>query len=195
MFNSITFIGSFTSVDSLPKDTLPVIVLCGRSNVGKSSFINSFFNRKGIAKVSGTPGKTRTINYYNIENKFYVVDLPGYGYAKASKKDVEAWQNLIDEYFSSAGNIRLVYHLIDARIPPTADDILLSEYLEAREIPRSVLLTKTDKLNQAEYSVSLKKINEIFKDLLVNVNLFPFSVKKAISREKIYKQILKVIKS
>ncbi|NUM69789.1 MAG: YihA family ribosome biogenesis GTP-binding protein [Ignavibacteriaceae bacterium] len=195
MFSSITFIGSFTSVDSLPKETLPAIVLCGRSNVGKSSFINSFFNRRSIAKVSQTPGKTRTINYYTVENRFFVVDLPGYGYAKASKKDVEAWQKLIDEYFSAAGNIKLVFHLVDSRIPPTGDDILLSEYLQAREIPRSVLLTKTDKLNQTEYSVSLKKITEAFKDLTVNVNLFPFSIKKAISREKIYKQILKVIKA
>jgi len=195
MFSSITFTGSFTSVDSLPKETLPAIVLCGRSNVGKSSFINSFFNRRSIAKVSQTPGKTRTINYYTVENRFFVVDLPGYGYAKASKKDVEAWQKLIDEYFSAAGNIKLVFHLVDSRIPPTGDDILLSEYLQAREIPRSVLLTKTDKLNQTEYSVSLKKITEAFKDLTVNVNLFPFSIKKGISREKIYKQILKVIKA
>lgn len=195
MFSSITFTGSFTSVDSLPKETLPAIVLCGRSNVGKSSFINSFFNRRSIAKVSQTPGKTRTINYYTVENRFFVVDMPGYGYAKASKKDVEDWQELIEEYFSAAGNIKLVFHLVDSRIPPTGDDILLSEYLQAREIPRSVLLTKTDKLNQTEYSVSLKKITEAFKDLTVNVNLFPFSIKKAISREKIYKQILKVIKS
>lgn len=195
MFSSITFIGSFTSVDSLPKETLPAVVLCGRSNVGKSSFINSFFNRRSIAKVSQTPGKTRTINYYKVENKFFVVDLPGYGYAKASKKDVESWQKLIDEYFTSAGNIRLVLHLVDSRIPPTPDDILLSEYLQAREINRSVLLTKTDKLNQTEYSVTLKKITEVFNDLTVNVNLFPFSIKKAISREKIYKQILKVIKT
>lgn len=128
MFESQQFIKSAFSLKDLIKSNLPEVILCGRSNVGKSSFINSLFNRKDLAKISSTPGKTRSINYYLIDNKFYMVDLPGYGYAKTSKKEREYWSNLIGDYIKISKNIILAVHFIDSRINPTELDIKLNSF-------------------------------------------------------------------
>ncbi len=111
--SKIEFVKSVTALDQLPELELPEIALAGRSNVGKSSFINTLFNRKGLAKTSSTPGKTRTLNYYNIENKFYLVDLPGFGYAKVSKTERENWERLLIKYFQNNLNITRIIHFID----------------------------------------------------------------------------------
>jgi GTP-binding protein len=105
MFKKQEFVKSVYNVSQLPETKKPEIILCGRSNVGKSSFINSLFNRKDLAKISSTPGKTRSINYYLINEKFYIVDLPGFGYAKISKKEREFWGNLIKDFLNASGNI------------------------------------------------------------------------------------------
>src|ERR1035437_4973759 len=149
---------SVYNVSQLPKEKTPEIILCGRSNVGKSSFINSIFNRKDLAKISSTPGKTRSINYYLINEKYYIVDLPGFGYAKISKKEREFWGNLIKDYLNTSINIVLAFHLIDSRHKPTELDIELNQLWRDKQIPYIVLLSKTDKLKQSELASSKKEI-------------------------------------
>lgn len=187
MFENPKFIASAYSVAELPKEKFPEVVLCGRSNVGKSSFINSIFNRKNLAKTSSTPGKTRSINYYNIDSKFYVVDLPGYGYAKISQSERIKWGKLINDFFSSSQHIQLTIHLIDSRHKPTELDIRLNEMLRSLNIPYIVLLNKSDKLKQSELSKAQKTAAEIFPELLLNENLFYFSSIKGTGNKEIKK--------
>ena len=130
----IKFLRSVNNLYHLPDLKLPELVLCGRSNVGKSSFINSFFNRKGIAKTSSTPGKTRSLNYYIVDEYLYIIDLPGYGYSKISKTERNRWQKLIENYFSISDNIKLACHFIDSRYNPTSLDVLLNNYLKKIEL-------------------------------------------------------------
>jgi GTP-binding protein len=187
MFEKQKFIASVFSATELPKEKLPEVVLCGRSNVGKSSFINSLFNRKNLAKTSSTPGKTRSINYYEIDSKFYVVDLPGYGYAKISQSERIKWGNLINDFFSTSKHIQLTIHLIDSRHKPTELDIELNDMLRTLDIPYIVLLNKSDKLKQSEFSVSKKKVIEVFPELILNENLFYFSSVKGTGNKEIKK--------
>lgn len=175
MFNNQIFIASAFSIKELHQSTLPEVVLCGRSNVGKSSFINSLFNRKNLAKTSSTPGKTRSINYYKIDNNFLLVDLPGYGYAKASFTERKKWVNLINDYFSKSKNISLVIHIIDSRHNPTELDIQLNSMLKNLSYPYIVLLNKSDKLKQSELSKSRNNIKIYFPELIFNQNLFFYS--------------------
>jgi GTP-binding protein len=187
MFETQKFIASVFSATELPKEKLPEVVLCGRSNVGKSSFINSLFNRKNLAKTSSTPGKTRSINYYEIDSKFYVVDLPGYGYAKISQSERKKWGNLINDFFSTSKYIQLTIHLIDSRHKPTELDIELNDMLRTLDIPYIVLLNKSDKLKQSEFSISKKKVIEVFPELILNENLFYFSSVKGTGNKEIKK--------
>lgn len=187
MFENQKFILSAFSTSELPKEKLPEVVLCGRSNVGKSSFINSIFNRKNLAKTSSTPGKTRSINYYNIDSKFYMVDLPGYGYAKISQSERKKWGVLINDFFSASKHIQLTIHLIDSRHQPTELDIKLNDMLRSLDIPYIVLLNKSDKLKQSEFSVAKKRIIEMFPELILNENLFYFSSVKGTGNKEIKK--------
>jgi GTP-binding protein len=181
----IRFIKSVHRINDLPNEGIPELVLCGRSNVGKSSFINSLSKKKGIAKISSSPGKTRSINFYLVENKFFIVDLPGYGYAKVPKKSKIKWQNLISEYFNKSQNISLAYHFIDCRQLATDLDIILNQMLQEQEIPYSVILSKIDKLNQSEKYNSVKRISEQFEELILGDNLFFYSSSKKIGRKDI----------
>ena len=187
MFENQKFIASAFSISELPKEKLPEVVLCGRSNVGKSTFINSLFNRKNLAKTSSTPGKTRSINYYNIDSKFYIVDLPGYGYAKISQSERIKWGNLINDFFSTSEHIQLTIHLIDSRHQPTELDVKLNDMLRTLEIPYIVLLNKSDKLKQSEFAISKKKTIELFPELILNENLFYFSSIKGTGNKEIKK--------
>src|ERR1035437_10728716 len=157
MFKKQEFVKSVYNVSQLPENKKPEIILCGRSNVGKSSFINSLFNRKDLAKISSTPGKTRSINYYLINEKFYIVDLPGFGYAKISKKERKFWGNLIKDFFNASGNIKMAFHLVDSRHKPTILDVELNQLLKTSLIPYVIILSKTDKLKQSELSLTQKK--------------------------------------
>lgn len=141
-----TFIKSATKNEHYPTDNLPEILLSGRSNVGKSSFINSLLNRKNIAHVSSKPGKTQTLNFYLINQEFYFVDVPGYGYAKVSKKDRETFGQMIEEYLLSREQLKLVILLVDFRHKPTEDDVLMHQYLTSYNIPCLVVGTKVDKV-------------------------------------------------
>ncbi|MBR5044173.1 MAG: YihA family ribosome biogenesis GTP-binding protein [Clostridia bacterium] len=144
-----------------PRDPLPQIAFSGRSNVGKSSLINTLLGRNSLARVSSTPGKTITINFYEIDRKLYFVDLPGYGYANRSKESQRVWQSLTDGYFTRNPNrdlLRLVVQLVDSRIGATKDDLTMIEWLKATGVPFLIVATKTDKLNKTERAESEKNL-------------------------------------
>ncbi|MEN8191251.1 MAG: ribosome biogenesis GTP-binding protein YihA/YsxC [Bacteroidota bacterium] len=183
--SKIEFIKSVSVLNDLPKSGLPEIALAGRSNVGKSSFINTIFNRKGLAKTSSTPGKTRTLNYYKVEDKFYLVDLPGFGYAKVSKSEREYWERLLIKYFQNNLNISRVIHFIDSRHKPTQLDVILNNFIKELDIPYIVLLNKVDKLKQSELAKLKKEITEYFPELSFGDNLFLFSSVKGIGKKEL----------
>ncbi len=172
-----------------PGDHLPQIAFSGRSNVGKSSLINSLLNRKSLARVSGEPGKTITVNFYSIDRKLYFVDLPGYGYAKRSPEDKKRWSALTDGYFTNNPNIdavRLVCQLIDSRIGPTEDDWNMLEYLTESRMNFFVVGTKCDKLNRSERD----KFASLMAEEMPEVPYVLYSAKTGEGRELLWKQIL-----
>ncbi|MEJ5261784.1 MAG: ribosome biogenesis GTP-binding protein YihA/YsxC [Ignavibacterium sp.] len=185
MFKEQKFIKSVYSIEDIPKLRLPEVVLCGRSNVGKSSFINSLFNRKDLAKISSTPGKTRSMNYYQIDNNFYIVDLPGYGYAKVSVSERKKWAKLIEDFFSNSGMISLVIHIIDSRHKPTELDVQLNTLLKNLNLPYFFLLNKSDKLKQSEFKTSFKNLSEQFPEARLNENTFFYSSIKGTGKKEI----------
>ncbi len=147
--------------DQIPADPMPQIAFSGRSNVGKSSLINTLTGRKSLARVSGSPGKTITINFYDIDKKLFLVDLPGYGFAKRAPADKQKWSQLTDGYFTSNKNIdllRLVVQLIDSRVGPTKDDRDMLRYLRLANLPHIIVATKTDKLNTTERNAFIEAI-------------------------------------
>ena len=175
MFKDIHFLKSVFELNDLPKQDLPQLILCGRSNVGKSTFINSVANRKGLAKTSSTPGKTRSINFYEADKTFFIVDLPGFGYAKTSLKEREKWGMMVSKYILEAENIYHAFHLIDSRYEPTELDKQLNAWLRSANKNYSVILSKADKLNQSENHKALKAIKSVFPELEQNENLFLYS--------------------
>lgn len=144
---SVTFEGGATRLGHMPEDGLPEVAFIGRSNVGKSSLINTFLGRKALARTSSTPGKTQEINFYRVNNAFHVVDLPGFGYAKVSKSQRAAWQKLIGTYLTTREELRVVFQLIDARHEPTALDREVMILLRESPAEHVVVLTKSDKLS------------------------------------------------
>jgi len=160
-FNKAEFDKSFGISQQLPPSDKPEITFAGRSNVGKSSLLNKLFNRKNLARVSSVPGKTVTINFYDVDNQRFV-DLPGYGYAKISKQERDRFGELMEGNFQSGRMINLVVQLIDMRHKPTADDYSMISFLEQMEIPFIVVLTKADKLKKKEYQ---SRVNSIYEEL------------------------------
>jgi len=154
------FVGSFFALDQLPKDGLPQIAIAGRSNVGKSSLLNRILGRKKLAKVSSTPGRTRSLNFFLIDNRFYLVDLPGYGYAKASKTLREQWGQLVDAYFANSDKLIGLVLLLDCRREPSREDVELLEWLSNRSLPTMVAITKSDKLSRNRLNERIKIIEE-----------------------------------
>lgn len=146
-----------------PQDEIPEIALAGRSNVGKSSFINTLLNRKNLARTSGKPGKTQLLNFFNIDDKLRFVDVPGYGYAKVSKTERVKWGKMIEEYLTSRENLRAVVSLVDVRHEPSTDDVQMYEFLKYYEIPVIVVATKADKIPRGKWnkheSVIKKKLD------------------------------------
>ncbi len=145
-----------------PEDKLPEIVLLGRSNVGKSSFINTLIQRKGLARTSSQPGKTQTMNFYKINDTFYFVDMPGYGYAKVSKKEREKWGVMIEEYLQKRENMVLVLLLVDSRHEPTEDDRLMYDWLTYYGLDPVIIATKADKISKVRQK---KAVDNIFNTL------------------------------
>ena len=184
---------SAVSPKQYPKNELPQIVLVGKSNVGKSSFINTMINRKALARTSSEPGKTRQINFYNIDEKFYFVDLPGYGYSKMSKQEQDKVGSFIEQYLVKSKNIALVIFLIDIRHNPTENDRLMYDYIIRSGLPFIILANKADK-------IATTKVEGIVKDLQKQINpigdstILPFSAEKKIYTEDVWNIIDEYIK-
>ena len=164
------FIKSASKKEEFIIDELPQIAIVGRSNVGKSSLINLLTNNSKMAKTSSTPGRTRLVNYFNINNQFYLVDLPGYGYHKASKSIADSWDKVMNDYFIENEKLKLVFVLLDCRIMPTELDKQMLDYLASHEIPAVIILTKVDKISRSELGLNMAKISKEIrfnKDLIV----------------------------
>lgn len=164
------FIKSASKKEEFIVDELNQIAIVGRSNVGKSSLINLLTNNSKMAKTSSTPGRTRLVNYFNINNQFYLVDLPGYGYHKASKNIGDSWDKVMNDYFVENEKLKLVFVLLDSRIMPTDLDKQMLDYLAEHEIPAVIILTKVDKISRSELGLNMAKISKEIrfnKDLIV----------------------------
>lgn len=189
-FQNVEFELSAGKKQQLPSSTLPEIVFSGKSNVGKSSLINKLVNRKALARVSATPGKTATINFYRLpECRF--VDLPGYGYAKVSKNEKERWASLVNGYFSEERDLRLVIQLIDMRHAPSADDMDMVRFLLDRELPFLVVCTKSDKLNKSETEAQTRLFQELFEEN--GISFYPFSSVRGTGLEQVRQSIEQAI--
>lgn len=182
--NSANYYGSVGTVKQLNDLTLdlPEIAFSGRSNVGKSSLINKVLNRKSLARMSATPGKTITVNFFKL-NDCYFVDLPGYGYAKRSASEQKRWSDLVEGYFTTGRNISLVVQLLDMRHPPSADDITMLEFLDNSEYEFIIVLTKCDKLNKTETEKNLQMFEEKLAFLKKEVTVIEFSSLKGTNCE------------
>lgn len=157
-----------------PQDQLSEIALAGRSNVGKSSFINKMVQRKNLVRTSSKPGKTQTLNFYKINYSFYFVDVPGYGYAKVSKQERNTWGQMMEEYFQIRENLKIVVLITDIRHPPTKEDIQMYHYLKYYELPVLVIATKLDKISKNKKASYVRRNKELL-DLENNDFIVPFS--------------------
>lgn len=175
-FDNAAFEASFGTAEQLSESTVPEIAFSGRSNVGKSSLLNKVMGRKSLARVSSVPGKTVTINFFKLDSCRFV-DLPGYGFAKVSESEKLRWAKLMETYFKSGRNIKLVVQLIDMRREPTTQDLEMIEFLKHNEIPFVVALTKCDKLNKTEREKMLLKICSVLTEY-GNISVVPFSATK-----------------
>lgn len=176
---------SAVSPKQYPKDDLPEIVLVGKSNVGKSSFINTLVNRKKLARTSSEPGKTRQINFYNLDNKFYLVDLPGYGYSKMSKQEQEKVGNFIEEYLQKSKNIALIVFLLDIRHEPTANDKLMYDYIFKTNLPCLIIANKADKIAVTKVDSAVNSLQEILNPLK-DIVFLPFSSERKIYTDDVW---------
>lgn len=182
------FIISAVEPSQYPYDGWPEVAFVGRSNVGKSSIINALTNRKSLARVGSTPGKTRLINFFNINDRLLFVDLPGYGYAKVSKEEKKAWGDLAETYLNTRKNLGLILMLVDIRHEPTDDDMIMVNYIKASGRKMAVVATKSDKIGRGEYN---KQISMIRKVLSVDENtpVIPFSSIKRTGIDEVWSTI------
>lgn len=182
------FVRSVTSVADCPHDGIPQIVFAGKSNVGKSSVINKLLLRKNFARVGEAPGKTTHINYFLIDEKLYLVDLPGYGYAKVSKEERDRWGRLMENYFQEQGLITLGVLIVDARHKPTADDVTMCTWFKESGCPLIVVANKLDKLKKNEIEPNLQRIWDTL-ELPDTAALIPFSAEKGIGKTELLSAI------
>lgn len=178
---------SAVSPKQYPSGNIPEIVLVGKSNVGKSSFINTMLNRKNLARTSNVPGKTRQINFYNIDNTFYFVDLPGYGYSKMSKQEQIKSGKFIEEYLQKGKNIALIILLLDIRHNPTSDDMLMYDYILRTNIPFIVLTNKADKVAITKVDGEVERIKNFLG--ISYSTILPFSAERKIYQDRVWKEI------
>ena len=191
-FENVEFIRSAAGSDGFLRDGLPQMAFAGRSNVGKSSVINRLVSRKNMARVGASPGKTAQINYFRIDGQAYLVDLPGYGYAKVSKAERDRWGRLMEAYFAS-GLIRLGVMIVDARHKPTADDQTMARWFRDTGCPVLVVANKLDKLKKSQVEPSLACIRETL-DLPEGVPVIPFSAEKGTGRMELIEQLSAAIR-
>lgn len=186
---SIEFVTSATAPSGFPETALPEIAFVGRSNVGKSSLLNALVNRRNLARTSSTPGKTRQINFFRVNNACHLVDLPGYGYAKVSKSEREAWRRTIESYLVRREQLRLVVSLIDVRHDPTALDCELVNWLESIERPFIIVLTKADKVKAADVANRQRQIAEMFAEHRYLRAVLSFSIRTQEARADVWSAI------
>lgn len=190
-FQNVTFELAAGRKDQLPKADVPEIVFSGKSNVGKSSLINKLVNRKALARVSATPGKTATINFYRLPD-CRLVGLPGYGYAKVSKGERDRWASLVEGYFAQKRNVALVIQLVDMRHKPTADDLQMIAFMQQTGLPFMVVCTKSDKLNKGETEKQAALFNQLFQE--EKIVWQPFSSTKGTGLEELKQRIEAAVK-
>lgn len=189
---SVHFIKSAVTADQYPKHTLPEIAFIGRSNVGKSSLLNTLLRRKNLALVSNTPGKTRLINFFDIDEALCFVDLPGYGYAKVPESVRKQWKPMIETYLRQRENLKEVVLIIDCRHEPTEQDIIMRDWLRSYKIPTIIVATKIDKLSKSQWQKQQKIIHETLH-MSSEESLLPFSSLKAEGVKPVWQAILHVI--
>ena len=182
MINNIKYETSAFSKKNILKTDKKQIVLVGKSNVGKSSFINSIANQKGLAKVGKTPGKTKSLNYYNVNNEYYIVDLPGYGYSTMTKQEKLKTSEMINEYIHNNPNIAHIFFLVDIRHKPTNDDRIMYDWLIEQNIPFTIIATKADKVAKTKIDEYLLQIT---KTLFSKENIIAFSSESKLNVDKI----------
>ena len=188
------FIRSAASLEACPRDGLPQIAFAGRSNVGKSSVINRLLQRKNFARVGEAPGKTTHINFFRIDEQLYLVDLPGYGYAKVPKAEKERWAKLIESYFSAPDFITLGVLIVDARHKPTENDVTMARWFQETGQPYVVVANKLDKLKKSQIEPSLAQIRTTLA-LGDEVEIIPFSAEKGEGRERLLERILETLQT
>ena len=189
---SVEFTTSAVRRSQYPIDKRHEFLLVGRSNVGKSSFINTLVNRKSLARISSIPGKTQTLNFYLINESFYLVDVPGYGFAKVSKQLKNKFGLIIEDYLKERDNLKMVFMLIDFRHKPTNDDVLMYEYLKYYNIPVTVVATKSDKVSKNNYDKNKKIIKETLK-LIDNDELVLFSSIDKEGKKEVHDKITEIV--
>jgi GTP-binding protein len=178
------FFYSVQNPKEFPPETLPEVAFAGRSNVGKSSFINMIVLRTNLARISQTPGKTQSINFYYVENQFVLVDLPGFGYAKTSKSNRENWQKLIYEYISNRKNLKFTTLLIDSRIEPMQIDLAFIEWLENQQKDYLIALTKIDKISSAQLNTQMQQWQYLTDQCKHLIEIIPTSSTERIGRDE-----------
>ncbi|MBM7653052.1 ribosome biogenesis GTP-binding protein YihA/YsxC [Neobacillus cucumis] len=171
--------------EQYPDTELPEFALAGRSNVGKSSFINKMLNRKGLARISSKPGKTQTLNFYLINEILHFVDVPGYGYAKVSKTERAAWGKMIETYFTTREQLCAVVLIVDLRHPPTSDDVMMYDFLKHYELPCIIIATKADKIPKGKWQKHLKVTRETL-DLDPNDHIVVFSSETGEGKDQVW---------
>lgn len=190
-FQKVEFLKSAASIEGLPPASMPEIAFAGKSNVGKSSVINRILQRKNFARVGEAPGKTIHANYFNVDQKCYFVDLPGYGYAKVPMSEKERWGRLMEAYFAS-GRITLGIMIVDARHAPTKNDVIMADYFIQTGCPFVVVANKMDKLKKSEMQSNLERIREVL-ELPEACILVPFSAEKGTGRDELVKIIIDTV--
>lgn len=172
----------------LPDNALPEVAFAGKSNVGKSSLINALVNRKSLARTSGQPGKTQTINFYNVNQEIYIVDLPGYGYAKVSREVSAKWGPMIERYLHTSGQLRMVFLLIDLRHKPTDNDVQMYRWILSNGFSPVIVATKADKIKRSQIGKQVKLLKDTLK-MVEGVPIIPFSAVTKQGREEIWELI------
>ena len=190
--NSVEMTISAVRQSQYPEDKNPEFLLVGRSNVGKSSFINCIIERRQAARVSSKPGKTQTLNFYNVNNTFYLVDVPGYGYASVSKEMQAKFGKMIEEYIENRDCLKKVFMLVDFRIKPTQDDLLMYNFLKYYNLPVTIVATKVDKVSKNDRDKQIKLINETL-NVQEGDELVLFSIKTKLGKSEIHKEIEELI--